>query len=313
MWFSEEEEEVCCGKFDAVVMATRVRTQKGKNSSDTAVQGTNDSSVLSKASAAARGYFRDPFIQHFVCKVARRSPLINRGYFVRWRAVDHCVRQFLHVTAKRPHRQIVSLGAGFDSLYFRLHAEGVLDRTVMFEVDFPEVSRRKAALIASNVELRGMLDSTLPPHTGAIYMSSSRYRLLGIDVREESQMEEALSAAGLDWAAPTLILSEVVLTYMDTRWSDAVIRWAANLLPQSLFVMYEQIHPHDPFGRVMQEHFLKLNSTLHALQQYPDLCAQRRRFLDKTNIELKHLRSSQEAHGYSGGATEIPSSDGRVC
>lgn len=42
------------------------------------VQGTNDSSVLSKASAAAQGYFRDAFIQHFVCRAVRRSPLINR-------------------------------------------------------------------------------------------------------------------------------------------------------------------------------------------------------------------------------------------
>uniref|UniRef100_A0A3Q2ZP25 Uncharacterized protein n=1 Tax=Kryptolebias marmoratus TaxID=37003 RepID=A0A3Q2ZP25_KRYMA len=107
------------------------------------------------------------------------------------------------------------------------------------------------------------------------------YFLLGLDVRDTSQVEEALGAAGLDWTAPTLILSEVVLTYMETQWSDAVISWAAEHLPQSLFVMYEQIHPHDPFGRIMQEHFLKLNSTLHALQQYPDAAAQRRRFLDK--------------------------------
>lgn len=67
------------------------------------------------------------------------------------------------------------------------------------------------------------------------------------------------------------------------RRSDAVISWAAKRLPQSLFVMYEQIRPDDPFGRVMQDHFLKLNSTLHALQQYPDLLAQRQRFLDKAS------------------------------
>ncbi|XP_038154393.1 tRNA wybutosine-synthesizing protein 4 [Cyprinodon tularosa] len=255
--------------------------KKQRKGSDTAVQGTNDSSVVSKASAAAQGYFSDAFIQHFVCKVGRRAPLINRGYYVRWKALDHCVRRFLHVTADRPKKQVLSLGAGFDSLYFRLHADGVLGGAVVFEVDFPDVARRKAALIAADAALRGMLDSCLPPQAGPVQVSSSRYRLLGLDVREESPVEEALSAAGLDWAAPTLILSEVVLTYMETRWSDAVIGWAARLLPQSLFVMYEQIHPHDPFGRVMQDHFLKLNSTLHALQRYPELSAQRRRFLDK--------------------------------
>ncbi|XP_067460305.1 tRNA wybutosine-synthesizing protein 4 [Thunnus thynnus] len=255
--------------------------KKQKQGRDTAVQGTNDSSVVSKVSAAAQGYFQDVFLQHFVSKVARRAPLINRGYYVRWRAVDHCVKRFLQITENCPVRQILSLGAGFDSLYFRLHADGALDRAVVFEVDFPDVTRRKAALITSNITLKGMLDPQLPSLTGPLYMSSSHYRLLGVDVREESQVEEALGTAGLEWAAPTLILSEVVLTYMETQRSDAVISWAAKLLPQSLFVMYEQIHPHDPFGRIMQDHFLKLNSTLHALQQYPDAAAQTDRFLDK--------------------------------
>ncbi|XP_031729234.1 tRNA wybutosine-synthesizing protein 4 [Anarrhichthys ocellatus] len=267
---------MCVGLFD--IMPTSNRKKQGK---DTAVQGTNDSSVVSKVSAAARGYFQDVFLQHFVCKVARRAPLINRGYYVRWRAVDHCVRRFLHVTKNCPRRQILSLGAGFDSAYFRLHADEALDGAVVFEVDFPDVTRRKAALINSNITLRGMLEPHLPPATGPVYVSSGQYRLLGVDVREESQVEGALGAAGLDWAAPTLILSEVVLTYMETQRSDAVISWAAKLLPQSLFVMYEQIHPQDPFGRIMQDHFLKLNSTLHALRQYPDAAAQRRRFLDK--------------------------------
>ncbi|XP_071400697.1 tRNA wybutosine-synthesizing protein 4 [Centroberyx affinis] len=255
--------------------------KKQKQGKDTAVQGTNDSSVVSKVSAAAQGYFQDAFLQHFVCKVARRAPLINRGYYVRWRAVDHCVRRFLQITENCPRRQILSLGAGFDSLYFRLHEEGVLDRAVVFEVDFPDVARRKAALIGAKITLRANLDSQLPSLTGPVYVSSGQYRLLGVDVREESQVEEALGGAGLDWDAPTLLLSEVVLTYMETQWSDAVIGWAAKLLSHSLFVMYEQICPHDPFGRIMQDHFLKLNSTLHALRQYPDTAAQTHRFLDK--------------------------------
>lgn len=52
----------------------------------------------------------------------------------------------------------------------------------------------------------------------AIYVCSGQYCLIGVDVREESQVKEALGAAGLDWDAPTLILSEVVLTYMETKW-----------------------------------------------------------------------------------------------
>lgn len=49
-------------------------------------------------------------------------------------------------------------------------------------------------------------------------MSAGQYQLLGIDLRQKSQVEKALGAAGIDWSAPTLILSEVVLTYMETQW-----------------------------------------------------------------------------------------------
>ena len=42
------------------------------------VQGTNDSSIVSKCSMAALGYFDDPFLPKFVNKVTRRAPLIHR-------------------------------------------------------------------------------------------------------------------------------------------------------------------------------------------------------------------------------------------
>ncbi|KAL0963953.1 hypothetical protein UPYG_G00315730 [Umbra pygmaea] len=248
---------------------------------DAAVQGTNDSSVLSKVSAAAHGYFQDDYLKQFVCKVSRRAPLINRGYYVRWKAVDYCVKQFLRVTESCPRRQVLTLGAGFDSLYFRLHAEGALKGVVIFELDFPEVSRRKGVLISNNTRLKECLGSFTASLTGPVYVLGDQYRLLGVDVRETQQVEETLRGAGLDCNAPTLILSEVVLTYLETQWSDAVIVWASRLLAQSLFVMYEQIRPQTPFGRVMQSHFLKLNSTLHALRPYPDVAAQTQRFLDR--------------------------------
>ncbi|XP_056891644.1 tRNA wybutosine-synthesizing protein 4 [Takifugu flavidus] len=258
-------------------MATKTKKQHGR---DTAVQGTNDSSVVSKVSAAAQGYFQDSFLQHFVCKTSRRTPLINRGYYVRWRAVDHCVKTFLHITGNVSRRQIVSLGAGFDSLYFRLHADGALDGAVVFEVDFPDVTKRKAALIKGSPTLAEVFGPHLRSGTGPLCVSAGQYQLLGVDVRQKSQVEEALCAAGMDWSAPTLILSEVVLTYMETNWSDDIISWAAKRFPQSLFVLYEQIRPNDPFGRIMQNHFLKINSRLHAITEYPDCSAQKRRFLD---------------------------------
>lgn len=83
----------------------------------------------------------------------------------------------------------------------------------------------------------------------------------------------------------------VVLCCVSSR-SDRVISWAAEHLPESLFVLYEQIRPHDPFGRIMQDHFLKLNSSIHSLQQYPDTAAQRRRFLDKASMQTIHTEDT---------------------
>nr|XP_015214004.1 PREDICTED: tRNA wybutosine-synthesizing protein 4-like [Lepisosteus oculatus] len=261
-------------------VARGAERRKRQVARDVAVQGTNDSSVVSKVSAAMQGYFPDPFLKSFVCRSVRRAPLINRGYYVRWKAVDHCVREFLRGTAGSTRRQVLSLGAGFDSLYFRLHSAGALEGCVVFELDFPDVSRRKAALVAASPSLMGAVQSPTPP-LQPVCLYSEQYRLLGADLRELRGVESALMGAGLDPTAPTLLLSEVVLTYMETERSDALIGWAAGLLPHAVFVMYEQLRPHDPFGRVMQEHFRRLSSALHALSEYPDTEAQRRRFLDR--------------------------------
>ncbi|NXP45958.1 TYW4 protein, partial [Heliornis fulica] len=205
----------------------------------------------------------------------------HRGYYIRARAVDHCVQDFLQRTRSHPRSQIVSLGAGFDSLYFRLKDMGLLHHTVVYEVDFPNVAHQKAALIKGMKELSALVGDTGGEGLGVITFSGKNYKLLGLDLSELPELERALEEAGLDSEVPTLFLAEVVLTYMENSRSDALVGWAAEHFPQACFLMYEQMHPEDPFGRVMQQHFRQLNSTLRSLAQYPDREAQRRRFLTR--------------------------------
>lgn len=72
---------------------------------------TNNSSIVSKRSVE-KLYLQQPhFYRYFVRKPQRRSPTINRGYWLRMRAVEHTVRQFL----ERPSQQqkvVINLGAG---------------------------------------------------------------------------------------------------------------------------------------------------------------------------------------------------------
>ncbi|XP_065535107.1 tRNA wybutosine-synthesizing protein 4 isoform X1 [Lathamus discolor] len=247
-----------------------------------AVQGTGGSSAVSKCSAAARGYIQDRFLRLLVGRRRRRrAPLVHRGYYIRARAVDHCVQDFLLKTQSHPRTQILSLGAGFDSLYFRLKDRGLLHHTMVYEVDFPSVALQKAALIKRTEELSALVGSSEWEGLGVVTFSGKDYKLLGVDLSELSQLERALEEAGLDTEITTLFIAEVVLTYMENSRSDALIQWAAEHFSRACFLLYEQMHPEDPFGRVMQQHFNQLNSTLHSVAQYPDCEAQQKRFLAK--------------------------------
>ncbi|XP_065601815.1 tRNA wybutosine-synthesizing protein 4 [Cyrtonyx montezumae] len=247
-----------------------------------AVRGTGGSSAVSKCSAAERGYFRDRFLRLLLGRPRRRAPLVHRGYYVRARAVDHCVQDFLLKTQSHPRTQILSLGAGFDSLYFRLKDMGLLHHTVVYEVDFPDVVCQKAALIRRTEELSALVEDAGAEGIGvATAFSGKDYRLLGVDLSELPKLSIALEEAGLDSEVPTLIIAEVVLTYMENSSSDALIQWAAEHFSHVCFLLYEQMHPEDPFGRVMQQHFSQLNSALRSLSQYPDCEAQRKRFSEK--------------------------------
>ncbi|XP_074716830.1 tRNA wybutosine-synthesizing protein 4 isoform X2 [Strix uralensis] len=203
------------------------------------------------------------------------------GYYIRARAVDHCVQDFLLKTQGHPRTQILSLGAGFDSLYFRLKDVGLLHHTVVYEVDFPNVACQKAALIKRMKELSALVGDTGGERLGVITFSGEDYKLLGVDLSELSELERALEEAGLDNEIPTLFIAEVVLTYMESSRSDALIRWAAERFPRACFLLYEQMRPGDPFGHVMQQHFSQLSSALRSLAQYPDCEAQQRRFFEQ--------------------------------
>ncbi|EFA83733.1 hypothetical protein PPL_02800 [Heterostelium album PN500] len=86
-----------------------------------AVIGTNDDAASCKLSAVNIGYYKDEFVQYFVKTPIRRPPLINRGFFSRVEAIEQFIKQFfaIYSDSTKPI-QIVSLGCGFDTLYFRM-------------------------------------------------------------------------------------------------------------------------------------------------------------------------------------------------
>jgi tRNA wybutosine-synthesizing protein 4 len=238
------------------------------------VARTNDESVVSKRSAA-REYFVDPFLPHFVRKPAKRAALINRGYYIRRQSVFLAVERFLSLHGSAC--QIVSLGAGFDTLFFVLSSHPNRPQR-MFEMDFPNVVKNKSILIAGTPLLRDVVGKAeIDPETGEI--ESDRYSLLCGDLCDIAAVKTKFQKHKLSFDLPTLFLAECVFTYMTNADSDRIIYWAASApFPTCSFVVYEQIKPDDAFGRTMRANLHARGSDLLGIHGYPDVLSQEQRF-----------------------------------
>ncbi|XP_014772780.1 tRNA wybutosine-synthesizing protein 4 isoform X1 [Octopus bimaculoides] len=262
----------------------RKRSKTVKSRSNTAVQGTNDCSIVSKSSMVKYGYFQDQFLSYFVAKESRRSPLIHRGYYIRSYAIDYFLKLFLKASNEiSEKRQIISLGAGFDTAYFRLKSQGLLENCVFYEVDFLDVVKRKASSIRQTKELNELLiedfdDKIHSPELSLVEIYSKDYVLIGVDLTQIKQLDDVLRQCHINHTCCTLILSECVLTYLPPSYSQAVIKWAVECFSNAVFIDYEQINPDTAFGHFMQNHFKKTGSTLKCINTFPSLQSQAERF-----------------------------------
>lgn len=94
----------------------RVRSPKPvdpkQKRNDEYIMDTNNSSIVSKRSVEKLYYGGEAeYFRYFVSKFKRRSPLINRGYWLRMKSIEHAVSRFL--AEQTPKRKIVvNLGCG---------------------------------------------------------------------------------------------------------------------------------------------------------------------------------------------------------
>lgn len=137
-------------------------TSNSSNVHDSAVMETAADASLCKLSASTLGYYRDPFVQFFVKSPSRRMPIINRGYYARVAAVETLVRKFVAASDAHTKTQVVVLGAGHDTMFFRLQEAGQLAHCTYFELDFPDVTRQKVAVMKRRKALAALvgLDSS---------------------------------------------------------------------------------------------------------------------------------------------------------
>jgi O-methyltransferase involved in polyketide biosynthesis len=251
---------------------------------DGAVRDTSLDASLCKLSASQLGYFSDPFVQFFVKAPSRRMPIINRGYYARVASVESLVHKFLG--ASEGKKQVVILGAGLDTMFFRLKSCEAVANAEYFELDFPDVTMQKVSTIKRRKPLNGLLglgaasDFMAAVSSGYTELNTPGYHLLPCDLRDLDATTKKLEAAGIDHSLPTLFVSECVLIYMEAKFSKQLVAWAASYFDDVSFALYEQILPDDAFGRVMMTNIKARGCDLLSIHDFPTVEAQIARFTE---------------------------------
>ncbi|APA15606.1 hypothetical protein sscle_15g103760 [Sclerotinia sclerotiorum 1980 UF-70] len=274
------EGQIQNGRRPAKISKSSGQTKAQKT--DDSIMGTNNSSIVSKRSVERLYFPNEPhFFRYFVKKPLRRSPLINRGYWLRMKAIDHVVKQFLEQRSEK-QRVVINLGCGYDPLPWQCMSRyPTASQDVKFiDIDYRDLMVKKQTVVRNTSELNSMLTNLNITQDGDILLSSDQYLQLGCDLRNLKRLEETISKVVDIEKCSFLFTAEVSITYMPTESADALIQWA-NKLPDARFCLLEQLLPEGishPFAQTMMAHFDKLGTPLGACKKYPTVAAQDTRF-----------------------------------
>ncbi|CZT14563.1 related to Leucine carboxyl methyltransferase 1 [Ramularia collo-cygni] len=239
-----------------------------EKSRDTIIQQTDNDATSSRMSAVALGYLDDQYAKAFFPQgqeVPKRYPIINRGTQVRTQAIDKLVSRFLERDPAR-RKQVISLGAGSDTRFFRLCAGK--HNVIYHEIDFEENVIPKRTAIRESKDLARM---TLAEENG------SSYHLHALDLRDLTKRSPPI-IPGLESETATLILSECCLCYLPPDMASSVLQYfTMNLKHEMAIVLYEPIRPYDAFGKTMVTNLSSRGIELRTLKRYYSLGAQRQR------------------------------------
>lgn len=269
--------------------------------------------LTTRSSAAQLGYLQDPFAPllyrppmpqpgAFAPQAvgrARKPPLINVGTHHRTWGIDRLVDRFL----QRGGKQVVSLGAGSDTRFWRLMVRPSCpaktsvhtvsqsratppDLARYVEIDFPHLTSPKAQRIARHRKLYqylGPSSAAMPPpghpytvSKGGTQLSSPLYTLLPLDLRPSpSEPASSISAIlshhvlpQLDPRLPTLFLAECLFPYMSPEDSREIIKWFGETFCSCMGVVYEMVGLDDSFGNVMKRN-LAVSRSFYCCRNHP--------------------------------------------
>ncbi|MEN2498292.1 MAG: Leucine carboxyl methyltransferase 1 [Marteilia pararefringens] len=188
-------------------------------------------------------------------RFAFSSPEINRGTFLRCRAIRQAIDVFIAQNTSSDCL-IINFGAGLDTLAWR---DGI-SAARYIEIDKPEVCSLKIRLILNNEALQQKLcisDSKFNTDS----MISDRYSIYPCDISQFST-QQLIEKCSIKGGMKVLIIFECILMYLDYKTKTNLISTLSDLNFSSLNVfLFEPINLDDKYGQNMIKS-LKLHDDL---------------------------------------------------
>ncbi|CUM47648.1 uncharacterized protein AC631_03185 [Debaryomyces fabryi] len=281
------------------------KDRRRKQYDDLQVQGTNNSSIVSKRSVemiytSKLNPEMGEWFKYFVKKPKRRSPAINRGYWIRMESIKQMILRI--IDSREDANQevtIVNLGCGFDPLPFQLLTQFAKTNTDVklhfLDVDYPELIANKLEMIKSSPEILSILGKEVNDTSiekSVVPFMTENYKLVGCDLKDGNLYKQQLNRLLGDSPCIKIFVAEVSLAYMKPEYANPIIEHSAKL-DNSHFLILEQILPageSHAFAQKMLYHFNHLRSPLQCVQTYPLKTDQVNRFKNYyQNVEIKDL------------------------
>jgi tRNA wybutosine-synthesizing protein 4 len=192
---------------------------------------TNSNSIVSKRSVEKLYLTDEPaFLELYVSVFKRRSPLINRGYWLRMRAIESVVQDFSDATNARK-KVIVNLGCGYDPLPFRMRHKDICKSTIFVDVDYMDLMKRRVDVILKTPSFINAIDADIhvrEDETDPIVLRSPSYFAVGADLSDIAALSRIFTELIPVSDCDILFVAEVSITYMPVEKANELIQWASR-------------------------------------------------------------------------------------
>lgn len=242
--------------------------------------------IRCKKSMIDHGYLSDPFVECFLG--TESLDIFDSGrrflYWLRFKSVQAPQEQFLRRQGSASDsvpRQIVNLGCGMDTTCFNLLANP--ERNVdfkYFEIDFPQVVNTKTQIIREDPKIRKLLGDGVE-FGEQLQVRSDRYVLASSDITKLDHLDHKLRLAGIDFDAPTMVVTEFVLAYIESKEVEALVDYFTERFPCICFVDFCTSNIDSEFGRREMTVFQQRGIPFKAKEYYYSPSSVRKTYEDR--------------------------------